>query len=179
MRVKWGGPIKGLVAALLLVAGGCRGTEIEDLIGKVAWFSNMRDQPAVEPFEQQPRTMPDGTFPVGGNVPLMATPDDYANLANPVSPEDGSLERGKTLFNIYCQVCHGPVGRGGGNVEGPFPAGLIPQLATPRARGFSDGYIFGIISAGRGLMPNYRRIPQAERWDVVNYVRELQAMPGE
>jgi hypothetical protein len=33
-----------------------------------------------------------------------------------------------------------------------------------------------MISAGRGLMPNYRRMTQEERWHVVNYVRELQRL---
>ena len=27
---------------------------------------------------------------------------------------------------------------------------------------------------GRGVMPNYNRIEEADRWDVVNYVRALQ-----
>ncbi len=31
-----------------------------------------------------------------------------------------------------------------------------------------------MMSAGRGLMPNYRRMPQVDRWHVVNYTRELQ-----
>ncbi len=48
------------------------------------------------------------------------------------------------------------------------------MLVTDRARGYTDGYLFGIISAGRGLMPNYRRLPQPERWHIVNYIRELQ-----
>ncbi|MGD8867185.1 MAG: hypothetical protein PVI01_06135, partial [Gemmatimonadales bacterium] len=55
-----------------------------------------------------------------------------------------------------------------------FPRGLINHLTTQRAREYPDGYIFGMMSAGRGLMPNYRRIPQADRWHIVNYVRQLQ-----
>lgn len=167
-----------LALVLALGVSACRGTEIEDLIGKVPWFSNMRDQPAVEPFEEKPRQMPDGTFPVGGAIPLApGQPDAYAEIPNPVPATPASLERGRELFRIYCAVCHGPQGQGGGNIEGPFPAGLIPQLLTARAREFSDGFLFGMITGGRGLMPNYLRIPEEERWDIVNHVRELQSLP--
>jgi catechol 2,3-dioxygenase-like lactoylglutathione lyase family enzyme len=38
----------------------------------------------------------------------------------------------------------------------------------------SDGYIWGMIRNGRGLMPSYNRIEELERWDVVNYLRGLQ-----
>ena len=31
-----------------------------------------------------------------------------------------------------------------------------------------------MIRNGRGLMPTYNRIEEADRWDVVNYVRGLQ-----
>ena len=43
----------------------------------------------------------------------------------------------------------------------------------------TDGYIFGMIRNGRGLMPTYNRIEEMDRWDVVNYVRALQGkIPG-
>ena len=41
-------------------------------------------------------------------------------------------------------------------------------------RRVTDGYIFGMIRNGRGLMPTYNRIEEMDRWDVVNYVRGLQ-----
>jgi mono/diheme cytochrome c family protein len=166
-----------LLALLLLSLSGCKGGPgIENLVARVSWFSNMRDQPSVEAFEEAPRPMPEGTQPIGDGVPLMGRPDDYADIANPIEVSDSSLARGQVLFDRFCAVCHGPQGRGGGNVEGPFPAGLIPHLDTPRARGYTDGYVFGMMAAGRGLMPNYRRIPQHDRWDVVNYLRQLQAL---
>lgn len=160
-----------LLAAML---SACRGTEIEDAIGKVSWFSNMRDQAAVEPYEEAPLVPPEGAVAVDAGVPLGTFPTDYETVGNPTQPDTASLERGRELFEIFCSVCHGPEGQGGGNVEGPFPRGLIPELTTDQARELSDGYLFGIISTGRGLMPNYRRIAQADRWLIVNYVRELQ-----
>ena len=172
--------LAALPAGLLLVGFlGCRGTEIEDAIDKVSWFSNMREQVAVEPYEEAPRMPPDGTVPVGAGVPLAALPDDYSEVANPVAATPESIELGKQSYEIYCMVCHGAEGRGGGSIEGPYPRGLINRLVTRRAQDYTDGYLFGMIAAGRGLMPNYRRMPQEERWHIVNYVRELQRLYGE
>jgi mono/diheme cytochrome c family protein len=165
--------LAGLLA--LAALAGCRGTEIEDTIDKVDWFSNMRDQVAVEPYEEAARMPPEGTVMVDAGIPLMRTPDDYTEVANPFPATAESRERGKERYDIYCSVCHGPEGAGGGSIEGPFPRGLIASLVSERAQGLSDGHIFGMISAGRGLMPNYRRMPQEERWHVLNYVRELQS----
>ena len=38
----------------------------------------------------------------------------------------------------------------------------------------SDGYIYNLIRNGGGRMPSYRRIPDEDRWHLVNYVRYLQ-----
>lgn len=169
------------LAGLALAAGlaGCRGTELEDALDNVSWFGNMRDQAALEPYEEPARMPPEGTVAVDAGAPLGGLPDDYEELANPFPATTESLELGRERYDIYCSVCHGPEGAGGGSIEGPFPRGLINELVTQRARELSDGYIFGMISAGRGLMPNYRRMPQEERWHIVNYVRELQDSAGE
>jgi mono/diheme cytochrome c family protein len=52
---------------------------------------------------------------------------------------------------------------------------ITPSLLTDQARRYTDGYLYAIVRHGRLLMPAYGdRIPGAERWDVVNYVRVLQ-----
>lgn len=167
------------LAALSLALAGCRGTEIEDALAMVEWFSNMRDQVAVEPYETAPRMPPDGAVETNAGVPLGSLPDDYTEVQNPTPATQASRERGKEVYDIFCNVCHGPEGRGGGSIEGPYPRGLINRLVTVRAQEYTDGYLFGMISVGRGLMPNYRRIPQEDRWHTVNYVRQLQEQYGE
>ena len=47
------------------------------------------------------------------------------------------------------------------------------MLTTGRLDDFSDGYLFALITQGRGLMPGYARIDRATRWDLVNYLRSL------
>lgn len=170
-RSRWLTPLAALGA--LVALGACRGDELETAIGEVKWFSNMSDQVAVEPYEEPARLPPDGTVPVDAGVPL-GDVDTYTDVPNPIAATAESLEIGKANYDIFCSVCHGPEGAGGGSVAGPFPRGLINSLMATRAREYTDGYLFGIISAGRGLMPNYRRIPQEQRWHIVNYVRQLQ-----
>jgi len=55
-----------------------------------------------------------------------------------------------------------------------------PSLLTPRAAGFSDGYIYSIIRYGRGIMGQYgdKIYRPADRWLVVSYVRYLQDTAG-
>ena len=62
----------------------------------------------------------------------------------------------------------------------PKRIGEVLNLVAEAARGRSDGYIYGVvtysIAMGRGLMPRYRdKVRACDRWDVVNYVRRLQA----
>ena len=61
----------------------------------------------------------------------------------------------------------------GGMMSAPALVGAAAPSMT-----HSDGYIFGIIRNGRGLMPSYNRIEESERWDVVNYIRTLQGRTG-
>jgi mono/diheme cytochrome c family protein len=128
-----------------------------------------------------PRGNPQNSVPVQGTVapgflvsrqPLPATIDSMAALANPIAADARSLDNGRKLFQINCAVCHGTVGQGNGRAVMYGMAGI--SLVNDRARGLSDGYIWGMMRNGRGLMPTYNRIEELERWDVVNYVRGLQ-----
>jgi hypothetical protein len=48
------------------------------------------------------------------------------------------------------------------------------SIISDLTKGRADGYIYGMLRNGRGLMPTYNRIEEMDRWDVVNYVRALQ-----
>jgi high-affinity iron transporter len=86
------------------------------------------------------------------------------------------------VYEIHCQVCHGSTGGGDGPLSmhsgGPFPA--IPPVTDELRRELSDGHLYGVIvnaeAMGKGLMPQYGwNVRGTDRWDVVNYVRALQA----
>ena len=98
-----------------------------------------------------------------------------ATIASPVASDERSIRNGHILFSINCAVCHGDRGAGDGPITKfgfpPIPIGAGSNAATK----FTDGYIFGTIRNGRGLMPSYNRIEEHERWDLINYLRALQS----
>jgi mono/diheme cytochrome c family protein len=106
-------------------------------------------------------------------------------LVNPVEPTEESLARGEQLFLRYCAVCHGPDGAGT-TCYFDDPAIGWPcayPLVAPNVIAYPDGYIYGMIRVGRGIMPPYgHQIGHYDRWNVINYIRQLQgsaAAPGQ
>ena len=175
-----------LVTALTLFGGGSLGCWEQV---SPEWWPQMKRQLAVQAFEYNPFAPrsgdqlmpPDGTVAVGDPYPdvaLLSLPEQEG-MANPVPVTLASLKNGELLFARYCSTCHGPAGEGNGPVAGPpfgtGPFGLVLPIGGPYsvAKTFTDGHIFTTMSLGRGRMPNYRRIPPEDRWDIVNFVREL------
>jgi mono/diheme cytochrome c family protein len=105
-------------------------------------------------------------------APMPATVDSMSSLQNPTAPTDSSLATGQRYYQINCAVCHGDRGVGDGAATRYGMPGI--SIVTDMTKGRADGYIWGMIRNGRGLMPPYNRIEERERWDVVNYVRALQ-----
>ena len=171
----------GLTVGLLAV-GGC--TTLDRAIGAVPWFTTMRDQVAIRPFENpmgdsllSPRFLPpEGSVPVTGR-------EDSLDIFSPAglrvtdalrAPAGLDARRGKSNYDQYCAVCHGMQGKGNGSVAGRF--GYVPDLTTDITKQRSDGYLYAVIRHGRGIMPRYgdRIRDQRDRWAVVQYVRTLQ-----
>jgi len=138
------------------------------------WFSNMADQESVRPLEQAPRPAVANTLPLDYPVVPAISFEEANQLANPRPATPPSVEAGGALYGTYCQVCHGDTGAGDGPVAPKF---LRPPNLKGASRGFSDGYIFALITNGRGNMPAYNRISPEERWDLINYLRNLQSRP--
>ncbi|MGH7543763.1 MAG: c-type cytochrome [Gemmatimonadota bacterium] len=144
------------VLGCVLAAGGCE------------WFSTMSRTDAIQPHETAPLPPPEHAVPLNGHPQFDLTTVEAA-VSNPMSADAASVERGRAWFQTYCVVCHGADGLGKGPISDKFPA--IPPVAG--AVRFSDAYLFGLITQGRGLMPGYARIPAPARWDVVNYLRTM------
>ena len=161
--------------ALLFVAAGVAFGVIllftYDVI-KIDWPSFMEIQPSYRPMEN-PLPVPARSIPIEGpiEIPGMGAPE------NPTVADDASIARGKELFAINCQVCHGAAGEGTGPVA-PFLLNFKPaNLTSTVVQAKSDGSIFLTISNGlEGRMPPLNEnLTVPERWDVVNYVRTLKA----
>ena len=151
------------------------------------WFTDFKRQPSLwtwEPVKDSltpSRGNPQMSVPITGMAvagfqvsysPLPGTIDSMAAIANPHPVSSGSLLNGRKYYSINCEPCHGEKGMG----DGPATKYGMPgiNLITDVTKGRTDGYIFGMIRNGRGLMPPYNRIEEPDRWDVVNYLRALQ-----
>jgi mono/diheme cytochrome c family protein len=99
-------------------------------------------------------------------------------LENPVPADDSSIQRGSTLYTAYCLLCHGTAGAGVEELDDPEHQHDAADLTVRRVRLQRDGDLFHAISAGQGGtdMPAFdEALTDAERWDLVNYLRVLQA----
>ncbi len=173
------------VVALPLMVAGCDN-----------WLTDFKQQPSVGTWQQFTadsmggetipfRANPQGSVPTTGAVmmawqvsytPSLGAVDSMSGLENPVAVNEQSLENGRKHYQINCAVCHGVAGDANSTIKqvNVVMGSLVPSLTAASAVGRSDGYIWGMIRNGRGSMPSFNRIPEMERWDVVNYIRGLQ-----
>lgn len=105
-----------------------------------------------------------------------------AQAVKPVTNRETLLE-GRRIYELACAWCHGTGGEGDG------PAGWsIGRYSSPRPRNFlKDGYklrstesgelptdqdLFNTITRGiPGVMPPYHSLSEAERWQVIAYLK--------
>ena len=115
-----------------------------------------------------------------GELAMSATltvPRSALTISNPYASDPGSAERGRAIYQQYCQTCHGINGDG----NGPAAAGLRIRPATFRnpqhfsAPGMDGAHFWVVQHGGRaGGMPSWQgTLTDAQIWDVVNYVKQL------
>ena len=144
------------------------------------WSIDMFRGPAIQPLEVSPRVMPEGTLPTDTGTPPQDLEQATIRAHNPLKPTAENIARGKELFTNTCMPCHGESGHGDGPVAHLLHAhGFDPKnLVTGVSKNLPDGYIYGYIRDGGIHMPSYADAMNSdERWDVVMYVRQLQAQP--
>ncbi|MGH7507615.1 MAG: c-type cytochrome [Longimicrobiales bacterium] len=177
-----------LAAGVSIAAAGC--TPLDNMLASVPFFSFLREAPSFDPYEA-PRPAPPNSVPFSSPTEVLLPPLEASDAAlnafaagphgtNPLEADSATLALGQEMFERHCRVCHGPQGHGDGTIIGPgkYP-GLAPNLTLPATVARPDGYIYGIILAGRGLMPPYGpRTTHNERWAIVHYVRRLQQPAG-
>ncbi len=142
-----------------------------DLV-KINWASTMEDQPAIEAQQCPRQWAPADSVRFDG----ASLPQGIAQQTNPVPADDVSLQRGKILFVTNCAPCHGDGGQGNGPLTGFWKPDMKKpaNLTEARIAQGSDGTIYLTISQGYGAMPPLNEnLTVRERWDVVNYVKNL------
>jgi mono/diheme cytochrome c family protein len=103
---------------------------------------------------------------------------------NPLEVNEKTLKRGQERYTIFCAVCHGQAGDGGGIVT--QYSLITADLHQHRLVQAQDGYLFDVISNGFNAttnavgitytrMPAYKsKISAEDRWAIIGYVRALQ-----
>jgi hypothetical protein len=146
----------------------------------------MRDQPRYEPFEAsaffadnasaRPRvedTVARGQPRLDDHLYTGRMNDDFAPTF-PFTVTVNVLERGHERYDIFCSPCHGLVGDGQGIIT-EYGMRTPTSFHDPALRDEPPGYYFDIITNGTRVMPSYAsRIPPADRWAIIAYIRALQ-----
>jgi len=147
---------------ILLGAGSCGSR----------WPADMDHQPIVRPLTEA-WPAPAGSIPLGG-IEVLDDREDDSDAKPPYPLNAEAAARGRAIFAIRCASCHGPEGKGDGRVSAVFPQ--APNLRHISICNRSDGFIYGTVTAGGRAMPIMREgTTSRDRWDLVAFVRSLQA----
>ena len=134
------------------------------------WTRDMAITPAVSPYAQ-PRVPPVGVVAIDGER-IWDRQDADTRLKNPRAATPAVQAEGAALFAIYCAVCHGDTGQGGGPVASYYR--LMPDLRAAEVQAYSDGWLFSVITEGGLDMPAQAEgLSPSERWAIVHHMRNL------
>jgi mono/diheme cytochrome c family protein len=137
------------------------------------WSWDMFVQPSHRAQKDSAYPKPEETVPVEGKPFFAKNKEDAGQLKNPFAPTQESINRGKQRYETFCEVCHGPGGKGNGPVGKKF----VPptDLTLPYVQHKTDGSIFYIIGhGGLFIMPGYGdSIPSDDRWHLINYIKNV------
>lgn len=124
-------------------------------------------------------------FPANNTIARGHMPYDYPNTiegkeaarVQPIPFEDlnteENLKAGKELYTIYCAICHGPKGKGQGNLVKREKFLGVPNYDA-EARNITAGTAYHTIYYGLNSMGSFKnQLNFKERWLVANYVMKL------
>ncbi len=123
--------------------------------------------------------------PVNGQVPFYYQDTEEDRLrceqemaTNPFPLTKEGLERGKTLYNLYCAICHGEKGDGQGYIVTMPDSKYLAQpknLIDEEMIKAKDGRFYFAIMYGKNVMGGYAdKLSYEERWQVIHHIRSLQ-----
>jgi mono/diheme cytochrome c family protein len=173
---------------LLLVASAIGACQPGDQPGP-EYMPDMARGPAYKAFAPNTATRSGITLqrPVAGTIARGYQPFHYGKgdaeavragveLSNPYHATSDVVAKGKALFQIYCQVCHGATGKGDGPISTKIPP--PPSYKADRIMAYPPGRFFHVITMGANKMPSYAvQLAPHERWQIITYIQsELQGV---
>lgn len=101
---------------------------------------------------------------------LSEAPEKAREKQNPLERDHDAIAAGGKLFEQHCSDCHGK--KAGGTRRGVSLLGPEVQQATP-------GTLFWVLTNGvvRRGMPVWSKLPEAERWQIVTFLKSLGMLP--
>lgn len=105
--------------------------------------------------------------PGSGGATLEAVPARSRVAPNPFAGDANAVKAGAKLYARYCAECHGVDALGGRG----------PALFSPRIRKPTPGDLFYVVTNGDlpAGMPSWSRLPKERRWQIVAFLKELDA----
>jgi mono/diheme cytochrome c family protein len=97
---------------------------------------------------------------------LQTAPHKAAARPNPLENDSSAVPAGAKLFDLHCAECHGQMAQGGKKA---------PSLLADEVERASPGSLFWLLTNGvvRRGMPVWSKLPEAQRWQLVAYVKSL------
>jgi mono/diheme cytochrome c family protein len=95
-------------------------------------------------------------------------PKEAALRLNPLANRLELVPGGGRLFHRHCAECHGDRGEGGRRKQ-------TTDLRNKQVQAQPDGALFWKITNGNKNMPQWSRLPEAQRWQIVLFLRTLEA----
>jgi mono/diheme cytochrome c family protein len=122
------------------------------------------------------------TVPIGSLSWRIESREAALKLENPLRGDKDSTANGERLFAVNCSPCHGKYSTGPGEGQS-YKRGAVanyvpgPDITDPIIAAKPDGHFYGYIHfGGMAIMPAYGwKLSPTEHWDIVNYVRKVQA----
>jgi mono/diheme cytochrome c family protein len=105
----------------------------------------------------------------------LVIPPEERKRKNPVPKVPEAIKTGQGLFASQCTMCHGPKGKGNGDLATSLKM-KMPDLSSPALQAKrTDGDLFYLITQGHGQMPGETRLVPQNRWEMIHYIRTLKS----
>ncbi len=110
------------------------------------------------------------TFASAQTLEEWKAPAEAAVKKNPIAAKPELAAGGKKIFTKTCAVCH----------DSGSSTQKAPHFSSDAVQKESDGELFWKISNGntRSGMPSFSSLPDAQRWQLVLYIRSLAQAPA-
>lgn len=102
---------------------------------------------------------------------LASAPEKACARSNPFEHDPDAVAAGAKLFSLHCAECHGELALG---------TKKAPSLRAPEVQQATPGALFWLLTNGvvRRGMPVWSKLPEAQRWQLVSYIKSLAPAPS-